>query len=183
MDKGLYSDELMKLIGRDNNGWIPYDEIVKRAANGESILDMMNGYDSLVVLYYTISPQYGHWTCIIRHSNPTRLEFFDPYGFTIDGVVRDIKPSLKKKMLQQFPTLSYLFYLTGLPIEYNEHQLQGKGDHISTCGYWTGCRIQWKDIPLERFQEIFATLRKHGYDCDKIVYNLNAPKLGYDPIK
>lgn len=184
MDKGLTNTEILKLYPETT--WIPYDELVSRFLAGESIIDIMKPYDCIIVLYYTISEDYGHWTCVILHrdeqGNPKSLEFFDPYGFKIDGVLKGVKKSLRKKMKQRFPTLSYMFYQSGLPVEYNEKPLQEQGDHIATCGYWTALRLQWQHIPLEMFQKIFITVKEHGRDADKIVYNINAPLLGKKQI-
>jgi hypothetical protein len=180
VDIGLTDKQMLTLV--PNTTWIGYDELVQRFLRGEGILDIMKPYDCMIILYFTISSSYGHWTCVIHHKGTPNapegtLEFFDPYGYTIDGVVKDINPKLKKKMLQRFPTLSYMFLLSGIPVEYNEKQLQSFGDDIATCGYWTALRLQWKHLPLNKFQEVFETIKKHGYDTDQLVYDINAKRV------
>src|SRR6478736_4475943 len=74
--ESLSGDDILKLINNKSNV-ISYDQL----KNVKNIKDIMkNG--SCIILYLS-EKHFGHWTCVF-YRNKDLIEFFDPYGISID---------------------------------------------------------------------------------------------------
>lgn len=163
----LNSDDVKKIAG--DVDIITYD----RLAN----IDSLSNLKKDLVILYRHNPSVGHWVGLIKHG-PHLIEYFDSYGHPVDDPMKWV-PSYKSKNFdrkykgvllgQDLPLLSMLI-LKFLEkdkrnkVVYNEHKYQDrKLSNSSTCGRYVGHRIRYKNIPLERYQNLFDnTIPSYG---------------------
>jgi hypothetical protein len=128
----------------------------------KNIDDLFGEFNSVCILYKT-QPNYGHWTCVLRHRNS--VEFFDPYGYFIDDQFNYIPEEHK---LPKY--LSNLILNSGLNVEYNDEKLQG--DTTATCARHCCMRIAMKNIPIDNYCAMMKNFR--GMKPDEIVAMMTA---------
>lgn len=134
----------------------------------ENIDEILHPFNCAVILYQT-RPDYGHWVCILKHPDNT-LEFFDPYGFSIDGALKFINPQFRKESRQDFPQLIRLFLNSPYNIKVNKMKIQKYNKKISTCGRHCAFRLVLKHLPLEEYQKIMKPEREEMDADDKVTY-------------
>lgn len=125
-----------------------YPEIM----NMKTMNDLL-GKEKACILLYLTSKHYGHWTCVYEHNG--KIYFFDSYGLIPDNELKFNDKAINKQLKQCYRKLTELFYQSGKPIEYNEHELQYKGKGISTCGRWCVVRLNYPDISVNNFAKLF----------------------------
>lgn len=133
----------------------------------KTIDEILHPFNCCVVLYET-KPRYGHWCCIIKHSNNV-LEFFDPYGKSVDKQLKYIPEPYKKESKQDFPQLIRLFLNSPYNIEINKMQVQKFNADVSSCGRHCAFRLILKHLPLSEYQKLMKN--EDGLNADdKVVY-------------
>lgn len=135
--------------------------------NVRHIDELLEPWGAAFILYQTSKPNYGHWVALIKEG-PHKVTFFDSYGYLVDEELKWTKNELRKPLHQNYevPLLTALLYESGYDIEYNEYQLQGKGNS-KTCGRWSAARILNKHLDTDQFAEEFQP--KDGYTSDQLV--------------
>jgi len=125
----------------------------KELDNYNSILDVLDPYDNVVILYVT-KKGYGHWTCVIKHGK--RIEFFDSYGYIPDDEFSFINKNFRKENGMENKKLLALLkdaQDNGYIIHYNENKLQKEADNINTCGRWCILRIYLRNLSIDEFSD------------------------------
>lgn len=160
------------------------NELMKKSTTGQFIYDKLNGNtnlivygdlneckhiddlfidDSCVILLET-KEDFGHWVCIIKH--PNSIEAFNSYGNYIDDDLKYVPKNMKKRLGEDYPTLSLLLYDSGYKIEYNDYKLQSKSSSIATCGYHVIMRIKFKEMNIDDYAKM---LLNKEYTPDQLV--------------
>jgi len=134
-----------------------------------NILDLLD-FGSVVILFKS-KPDYGHWTALLE--TPEGIEFFDSYGQTVDEAKDRIDKIFLKKSNQYKNRLAELLYnasLSGIPIHYNDHQLQERSKSIATCGKHVVLRILRRDLTIEEYNNLINSIaRDFGISTDEVV--------------
>ncbi len=168
------------------------NKLKKKALSGEDILNCLDGqtkiikyneifkyndiesllypYNNIVILYETKN-NYGHWVCVILHSNNT-LEFYDPYGVFIDDQLKFIDRDFAIRSGQNIPYLSILFLNSKYKIITNKKKIQKFDKDNSSCGRHVCLRISLSDLSLKDFQKFMKNDKKINSD-DKATFLTN----------
>jgi len=146
--KPLNGMELMKKLDFKPN-IITYDNI-----HLYKDLDELLGESKACILLYLTKHNYGHWCCVYENDN-VHIIFFDSYGFIPDDQLNFISKQLRKELRQEHRILTKLLYKSNKPVEYNEYKLQEEKEYISTCGRWVIVRLQYKNISIDNFANLF----------------------------
>lgn len=120
----------------------------------DNIDDILNPYGCCVILYQ-LEANVGHWVCLIKHKNNT-LEFFDPYGMSIDEELKYSKYNLRRHRGVITPHLTALIDKSNYKLVSNDFKLQKFKEHVNTCGRWVSMRIRFKDVSLSKFIKLFT---------------------------
>lgn len=172
--KPLDSNQIMKLVNGKAN-LLDYEDFTKF----DNINSAMGEHNALILLYLT-GKDYGHWTCVFRTS-PNTVEFFDSYGYKPDSEFKFIPEHWKEYYNQIYPHMLELLSETEDNIIYNNHKLQSTEKTPigipATCGYWVATRLNFRDIPINEFAQIFNTLKHNKISPDYMVVALNKNKL------
>ena len=161
-------DILRKLHG--NTRIIFYEDLNRY----EDIIPLLDR-GSLVILY-TSKPNYGHWTALVK--TPEGIEYFDPYGESIDEAKRNVNRTFLKQTNQHRNRLAELLYRASksIPIHFNDHKLQERSKSISTCGKHVINRILHKYFTIDEYnkllQDVSKELNKTPDEIVNIIYNL-----------
>lgn len=159
--KSLSDSELLDLVNHKANLMV-YPQLTEY----DNIDDCLGKYGVLILLYET-KQNYGHWCCLIKHSD-NHIEFFDSYGLFPDDEFKFIPENFRVESNQVYPHLTYLLYKSGCDIEYNNYKLQSKSEDaltkISTCGRHVACRILFRNMPLDIYAKML--LEKDGLTPD-----------------
>lgn len=157
----LSGQEIMKLISNKAN-LISYDEL-KNVRNIDEI--MKNG--ACVILYLS-EKHYGHWICVF-YTGKKSIEFFDPYGVSIDLQKNWVTRSDREKLGVEKNYLSKLLADSNCEIEYNHHKFQKKGVQNAVCGRWVAIRLLFRHLSLEEFSVLFNANKNIPMSADMLV--------------
>lgn len=135
--------------------FITHTELARAGDLGQ----LMEQRGNFLVVLWESRADYGHWTCLIRHTKPSvYYEFFDSFGLPPDGQLAYMHYGQTK------PFLSAMLDDTGLPWIYNHVKLQKEYHHVNTCGRYVGLRLLLSDRRLSDYV-LLLTKNKH-YDPD-----------------
>jgi hypothetical protein len=112
----------------------------------------------------------GHWCCLINRAKS--VEFHDSYGLRPDDIIISKSKQDRNNTSQEQNYLSKLLYNSGKKVEYNEMHLQSNDPAVATCGYYSGLRCRYSDIPLKQYQKIFKLIKKLKVDPDNFIVTL-----------
>lgn len=142
----------------------------KQLPQFKNINQLLEPYKNFIMLYLA-KPNYGHWTCVLKH--PDRIEFFDPYGGNNnipDTVLDKIDVNVRNTTNQNYPYLSRLLDQSRYPIEYNNYQFQQHKSDIKTCGRHCIVRVLFKNLLLDDYYKLMTSLcHKLGLNYDQLV--------------
>jgi hypothetical protein len=160
--KPFSGKDIMEALGGETK-IITYPELYKY----DTIDELVHPYNCCVILYQT-KPHFGHWVCVIKHDDNT-LEFFDPYGGSVDTQLDFIDKQFRKETRQDFPQLIRLFLNSPYNIVINRMKIQKFDRDIASCGRHCAFRLILKHLPLKKYQHI---MRKEKGLCadDKVTY-------------
>jgi hypothetical protein len=130
----------------------------------DNIDQILEPYGCCVILYQ-LEENMGHWVCLIKNNNT--LEFFDPYGLSIDEELKYSEFNLRRHRGVKTPHLTALINKSNYKLITNTSKLQNFKEHVNTCGRWVSMRIRFKDVSLKRFIELFT--KNKCYDGDWFV--------------
>ena len=122
--------------------------------------------NNICVLLYENKDNFGHWCTLLRYPKKKIIEFFDPYGMSVDCELRYIDPQYIT-FETRMPHLSKLISESSYRILVNKTQFQKYGPNINTCGKWVLLRIAAfkKNINLHGFIRLFGSRENtHGRD-------------------
>lgn len=128
----------------------------------------MLGKGKCCYLLYEWKNHVGHWCALTLSGNI--LEFFDPYGKTIDSQIEFIPPKFAAETGQDKKLLTRLMIDCPYELSYNEFGFQAWKKNIKNCGLWSGFRCLLKDMPLEQFNTLFLENYDKGASDDLIAF-------------
>lgn len=132
-----------------------------------TIEELLNPFGCIVILYET-QEKYGHWVCVILHQNGV-LEFFDPYGKSIDDQLKYIDKDFAKQTNQDYPFLGRLMLNSPYNLVQNKVKLQKFEKNNSSCGRHNAFRIAMRNLSLKEYQNLMK--KEKGLDSDdKVTY-------------
>ncbi len=117
--KPLSGSEVANLVDGQTK-IVRYSEICEYS----KIEDILYPYNTFILLY-EIKPRYGHWVCVILHPNNV-LEFFDPYGYSVDEQLFFIDEVFRRQTNQDEPYLLKLFLKSKYKLIYNKTKPNGE---------------------------------------------------------
>lgn len=158
--ESLSGKDILKLINNKAN-LISYDEL----KNVKNIKDIMK-HGACIILYLS-EKHYGHWVCVF-YRNKDLIEFFDPYGISIDLEKNWIPKEKQKSLGVEKNYLSKLLANSGSKIEFNHYHFQKKGDKNAVCGRWVAIRLIFRNISIDEFNKLFG-FKKICIDSDWLV--------------
>jgi hypothetical protein len=150
--KALSESEILDIIDGKANV-LTYSEL----EDIDDLDDALGKYGAFVLLYQTLSKNYGHWTCVFKVDDDT-VEFFDSYGILVDDELNFVPEHFKNMNYKKFRHLTKLLYDSGYKVIYNEYPLQAESSSdeiINTCGRFVATRLALRDIPQQEFAKIF----------------------------
>ena len=130
--------------------------------NVTDIEQLFNKHDAVMLLYES-EENSGHWVTLIKHSDSI-LEFFDPYGLTIDKELKLSKYNLRLHQGQVVPHLTHLIEQSKYKVISNTTRLQRFFNAVNTCGRHCAVRVLLRDTPLKEYVALYKKT-KH-YDPD-----------------
>lgn len=111
-----------------------YDKI----NNFDTVEDMMDGHDAVIILYLLQSRTSGHWVCLFRSSTQGyEYEWFDSYGKEPDWELDLLSPQQRAEYKEKSNKLKQL--LDGHKVIVNRTVFQGRT--TDTCGMWVTNRL------------------------------------------
>jgi hypothetical protein len=152
-----YSDGDIRALTENKVNIVPYPQL----AQYNDIDDVLGVHGAAILLYET-KQSYGHWVALFRvPDRQDTLEVFDSYGMDIDSELLLIPDHYREVSNQNRPHLSYLIQNSHYKnVIHNNVRLQRFAKDQNTCGRWCGLRVALKDIPLQRFQQLFLHQRQ-----------------------
>ena len=150
--QSLNGFDLVKMYGGSNppNIWT-YKDIHNKS------IDKLLGQTGKCIILFLNSENYGHWCALYR--NRYGINFFDSYGNKPDSQYDFIPQGMAKSLNGYIRELTSKLYgekLKGIPVHYNDYRLQDWNDKdIATCGRWCVVRLQYPEISVKDFGEIF----------------------------
>ena len=166
IDKIIYDAEDIDLTGDDifriTDGKceiMKYEDL----KNYDDIDSVLGHYGAVVILYQT-KENFGHWVCLFK-KNDTTLEFFDPYGLSVDEEL-EISPKFNMRLHNGVltPHLSSLINKSGYRLITNKTQIQKFLKHTETCGRHVSLRIRLRNIELGKYIRLLT--KNEHYDAD-----------------
>lgn len=172
----LSNKDMMELVEGKSN-FVLYEDIK------DSTMDKLLGKYGCCIILYQSTKNYGHWCCLIRHSQHL-IEFFDSYGEFPDTHLSNVPEYYKRILNEDYPYLTLLMLKWCLKdpknkVEYNEVQYQEyNSSHtpkisINTCGRHVASRILLRKYSLKQYQRLISGAIK-GVDkyADELVTQL-----------
>ena len=133
-----------------------------------------------IALLYETAPGFGHWTALLTREGGRLIEHFDSYGLRPDAELKWVPEAYRDAFSATAPHLVRLLYDTGLPIDYSEFRLQGRGD-IATCGRWVVARARNAILTAAQFAQGVRDLAKsRGETPDESAVALTEFSMGDD---
>lgn len=125
-----------------------------------------NPYKSAIILFLVRDNHSGHWMCLLEHPESKTIEFYDSTGTAPDFQRAWLDIVALHRLHQTQPHLTRLLEKAeqdGYKVEYNGEQVQRDKASIKDCGRHCISRILFRDIPLEKYQEL---MKLTGLDTD-----------------
>lgn len=158
MDKPLFGRDIYNLL-RGQTNVILYSQLPQYS----SVAELLHPYGNAVILYPDRSDSDGHWTGLhytFDDSGRRVVEFFDPYGISVDREWRFTR--------SRYPNyLAQLLLSSPLPVHYNQHRIQKFKKGINTCGRHVVNRILNSNLSLQQYWRAFG-----GPGADRLVTQL-----------
>lgn len=142
---------------------VTYDKIHKYKT-----LDQLLGKNKCVVILYLSEPHFGHYVTVFKRGNT--IEFFDPYGISLDNEFSFIPNKFKKESNQDYPYLTQLIYNSGYKVRYNQYRLQKGDNNINCCGRHALVRLCFRHLNEDQYSKMLRKIQKSpGYTPDEFV--------------
>jgi hypothetical protein len=167
MDKLIIDSEQYSISGADlkritdnKANIISYEDL----ENVKHLSQILHPHGAVIILYET-KEKFGHWVCLLEdEKDPSILEFFDPYGLSIDEELKFSELHLRQHQGKITPHLTALVNTGGYNVKSNKRQLQKFLHHTNTCGRWIGMRVRLREKTLDEFINLMT--KNKNYDGD-----------------
>ena len=156
-DYDLSDDDVLRITDNQTKIFL-YSDL----ENVNTIDEILEPYDCCVILYQ-LEANIGHWVCLIKRG-ARKIEFFDPYGLSIDEELKYSKYNLRKHNGEVVPHLTALLEKSNYKIKSNKVQLQQFKEHVNTCGRYCALRIRFKDISISKFIDLLTKNKYYNSD-------------------
>lgn len=146
LEKEPLSDKDLERMARGKAKIILYDDL-------RDIDTLDNDWDAYIILLQITGQNIGHWILLINHES--HIEHFDPYGIGIDEEL---------SITHEKPYLSNLFQKSKKDIITNHIRFQARKENMNTCGRWCISRLNFADMPLEKFHTFIDKVHSKHHD-------------------
>lgn len=171
MDDPIDDTEMKSYLGQDAK-IMKYSNLKQF----DNIHELLPEATDFVVLLYQSKPQEGHWVAVLKYANnlKTVIEYFDPYGNTIDEPLRWISEGENRRMGISAPFLSNILSRTSNEkLLENTIKYQTENPKIETCGRHVIYRI---------LQMVQRGMTQSQYNAHMRNLKNRNPKKSYDEI-
>ena len=153
----LTGDDIYKMI---NKAPVPYSQLGKY----KSLKELL-GKEGYVVILYEVSQNSGHWVCMVDQGDT--IYFQDSYGYPPDApITRGLVPYDQKN----YPLyLSKLIQTNTKKFDYNKIDYQSKNPNTGDCGRWSCVKCLLKDVPNDKFRQMFFNNQNPYLTSDNLV--------------
>jgi hypothetical protein len=155
----LSDSDIRKLLGGDIS-IMTYPEL-KHIKN---IDDCFDSQGRCIILFLTESETSGHWTALLKRGD--HIEFFDPYGDSVGGVLKEIPEERRQALDQTRPYLQNLLKASPYKVSYNKNPFQIDKPGINTCGRHCVVRLLHPDLDINEYK---ALIKSSGMTPDDFV--------------
>jgi len=177
-DYSLNTHEVMDVIGKPCN--MILFEYVKDMQNLRDLFPIACVDENMVgrcLINYLYEKNYGHWVGLAARPHEKGgfvIEYFDPYGSFIDGIIEKFPESVKMEHNSDYPYLLKLLYSSGNDVYYNHFPLQSHGKDVATCGRWVGYFLRkCSSNTIDEFGRAFMDVKKEtGVDLDDLIADI-----------
>jgi hypothetical protein len=152
MNVSLSDRDIREMLGEDVKV-VLYPDIYKYTT-----LDELLAPFNKVVILYTTQDHYGHWVSLHRWKNT--VYFFDSYGLQIDDQLEFVPDVYLQENYQPIRYLRLLLGNSKYNIDYNDRQLQLRGEGVTTCGRWCVARLSLPQLTADQFAQLFRATKK-----------------------
>lgn len=173
----LSVDEVKRIARRRNICLVGAD-------NKRTLKDIFNrgldtGRDQYIILHYQTGDddysRYGHWVGMIIKPKIKMIYYMDSYGIYPDDQLEFIPDEYRNETGQSIRDVGIFLYRAinefGYRVRYNNVRLQGKGNHIGTCGRYVGMFLYSGGSP-EEFASSIKKLVKGKRTADDVIVEL-----------
>ena len=131
-----------------------------------------------VLIIYRTEETFGHYCCLCRSRDLSRISYFNSYGTYIDEAIDHIPEQFKNQSRQNFQYLLKLLSECNYAVHFNDKQLQMKGDKYQTCGRWAGMvmRANREGKSMEEFILPFTSVPLE--ERDDLIVRITKPLIG-----
>lgn len=135
------------------------------------------------LINYLYTPNYGHWVglCLRIQEGDKKpiIEYFDPYGSFIDGVIDNFPDAVKIEHNSDYPYLLKIIYSSGDDVYYNHYPLQAHDPDVATCGRWVGYFLRnCGECTIDQFGKSFMDAsEQYNIKRDELITELTNPLL------
>lgn len=154
----LGGDDLLKIVNGKAN--------IHRYSDLHNIntIDELLGEHGATFILYQHTSDFGHWCAIFKSSFSTSsggandnntLEFFDPYGITLDSELKFSEENQRIHKGNPVKHLTVLVDQSGMKLIQNHVVLQQSLRKVNTCGRHSACRILLRHTDLNTYQKLF----------------------------
>lgn len=147
------SDTDIRLLLRNKTNIVRYRDM----HTFHNIDQLIMPHGNCVILYET-SENMGHWCCLVWRGHD-QIEFFDPYGKSMDSQLKYIHPHFARATHQDQMYLTRLVNHSKYKLYNNKTAFQKLRSDVKSCGRWCCLRIIMHDMKPELFKRMFQDLK------------------------
>jgi hypothetical protein len=168
MDYPLSTDDIKMLCGHDIKIYT-YPQL----QNISTLDDLFDNQGRCVILYLTENERTGHWVCLFkerRKNGDTVINYFDPFGYALDGPLRWIDEQQRLNLHQSMSYLKDILKRGGAKVYYNTIKYQDKDDDVATCGRHVATRLLYKNKSPAHYYKMLEKIKdENGLNPDEFV--------------
>ena len=171
MDDPIDDTEMKEYLGQDAK-ILKYSDL----RSVKHIAELLPSATDFVILLYQTEPTEGHWVGLSKYPDrfgSSVLEYFDPYGNTLDEPLSWITSQRNKQLGITSPYLTNLMNASGHKLLENRVRYQQESPKIETCGRHIIYRI------LKLVQHGF---KQRQYNDHMRLLKARNPNKSYDEI-
>lgn len=121
------------------------------------------------IVLFNWSPNEGHWIGLIKRGNI--IEFYDPYGNTIEKLPNDLRipPQIQNLSGMSNNLLKKFIEESGYTLYQKPEKHQQQVRDINTCGRHVGLRLLLHNMSLPQYNDLMNKIKREGIDLDEFV--------------
>lgn len=143
------------------NKYMNYDEV----KNYENLEELFGKYNIIIMFLPNKTESIGHWICLLKYKQ--YIEYFDPYGLTINQEMNilGLDNSLKK-----------LYQLSKKKVVFNNFQYQKLRKNINDCARHCAVRCCFYTLNVIQYHKLIISANMDSDDLITLLTLLSMPK-------